>query len=271
MPIELSQPVKVVSQGEFHAIHHLMVGHAFAIHNQYGRMLDEKIYKNELAYRCAQDGLAAEREVLIRVRHGSYVKDYFIDLLLAGSTVVEAKCAATIAPAHRAQALNYVLLAGTHHGSLVNFRPLKVQPEFISTRLTPNGRRRFTVATHDWPDDTEYQHMREIVVSLCADVGLGLEVALYREAVATLIGVCSVLPQPVPIMAGSRQLGEHSMHLLRDGVGLAVTAATRFANTRKHLQRLLNHTTLDAIAWVNLPVNSVRFELLKRQNHLFEI
>ncbi|MBX7211905.1 MAG: GxxExxY protein [Verrucomicrobiaceae bacterium] len=251
----------MVSQDEFHAIHHVMVGHAFAIHNQYGRMLDENIYKNELAYRCAQGGLGAEREVLIRVRHGSFVKEYFIDLLLAGSTVAEAKCAATIAPAHRAQALNYVLLAGTHHGSLVNFRPLKVQSEFVSTTLTPDDRRRFSVATHNWPDDTEHQKLRETVVSLCADVGMGLEVALYREAVATLMGV---LPQSVPIMAGSRQLGEHSMHLLRDGVGLAVTAATRFADTRKHLQRLLNHTTLDAIAWVNLPLNSVRFELLKK-------
>ena len=262
MPIELSQPVHVVSQDEFHSIHHVMVGHAFAIHNQYGRMLDEKIYKSELAYRCAQDGLTAEREVLIRMRHGSFVKDYFIDLLLAGSTVAEAKCAAAIAPAHRAQALNYVLLAGTHHGSLVNFRPLKVQSEFVSTTLTPADRQRFSVVAHNWPDDTEHQKLREIVVSLCTDVGLGLEVALYREAVMMLVGGQSVLPQPIRIMAGSRQLGEHTMHLLRDSVGLAVTAATRFADTRKHLQRLLNHTTLNAIAWVNLSLNNVRFELL---------
>lgn len=264
MPIELSQPVKVVSQDEFHAIHHVMVGHAFAIHNQYGRMLDEKIYKSELAYRCAQGGITAEREVLIRVRHGTFVKDYFIDLLLAGSTVAEAKCAAAIAPAHRAQALNYVLLAGAHHGSLVNFRPLKVQSEFVSTTLTPADRRRFSAATHGWPEDTEHQKLRQTVESLCADVGLGLEVALYREAVATLMGGRSLLPQPVPIMGDSRQLGEHSMHLLRDGVGLAVTAVSKLADTRKHLQRLLNHAALDAIAWVNLPLNNVRFELLKK-------
>ncbi len=265
MPIELSQPVNVVSQDQFHSIHHVMAGHAFTIHNQFGRMLDEKIYKNELAYRCAQDGLTAEREVLIRVRHGSFVRDYFIDLLLAGSTVVEAKCASAIAPAHRAQSLNYVLLSGAHHGSLVNFRPLKVQSEFVSTRLTPDDRRRFSVTAHEWPDDSEHQELREVVLSLCTDVGLGLEVALYREAVATLIGRRSSLPDPIPIMAGSRQLGEQSLHILRDGVGLAVTAATRSADTRKHLQRLLNHTTLDAMAWVNLPLNNVRFELLKKK------
>ncbi|MDA0224980.1 MAG: hypothetical protein O2975_02585 [Proteobacteria bacterium] len=91
-------PIQVISQDAFHAIHRVMLGHAFAIHNQYGWLLDEKIYKVEPAHRCMAAGVAAVREVLIRVCHGAFSKDYFIDLLLEGSTVTEGKCAQAIVP-----------------------------------------------------------------------------------------------------------------------------------------------------------------------------
>ena len=69
-----------------------MLGHAFDIHNQYGKLLEEGFYKSELAERCRKAGLSVLREVPIRVWHGHFSKDYFIDLLLDGSTIVEGKC-----------------------------------------------------------------------------------------------------------------------------------------------------------------------------------
>lgn len=244
-----------------------MLGHAFAIHNEYGRLLDESLYKTELAHRCLTSGLAVAREVLIRVRHGVFSKDYFIDLLLDDSTITEGKCAQSLLQSHRGQALTYLLMAGVHHGSLVNFRPLKVQREFVSTQLTLELRRRFELSAHSWPDDSEHRRLREIAVAFCSDVGLGLDVTLYRQAFTTLMGGHSVLPQTVPILAGPRIIGQHSLHLVRESVGLAVTAASKIADTRHHLQRLLNNTALEGIAWVNLPLNEVRLEFLKRQNH----
>ena len=132
VPIEASIPIRVISQDAFHAIDHVMLGHAFAVHNEYGRLLDESFYKSEVAHRCVRDGIAVKREVLIRVRHATFHKDYFIDMLLDGSTVIEGKAVEAIAPSHQGQALNYLLLAGTHHGSLVNFRPTRVQRDFVS-------------------------------------------------------------------------------------------------------------------------------------------
>jgi hypothetical protein len=69
VPIELSIPIRVISQDAFHAIDHVMLGHAFAVHNEYGRLRDEAFYKAELAHRCLREGLTVSREVLIRVRH----------------------------------------------------------------------------------------------------------------------------------------------------------------------------------------------------------
>jgi GxxExxY protein len=106
VPIELSIPIRVISQDAFHAIDHVMLGHAFAVHNEYGRLRDEAFYKAELAHRCLREGLTVSREVLIRVRHAHFRKDYLIDMLLDGSTVIEGKAVEAIAPSHHGQALN---------------------------------------------------------------------------------------------------------------------------------------------------------------------
>ena len=58
-----------------------------------------------------------------------------------------------------------------------------------------------------------------------------------------------------------------SMYLVTDDVGLAVTAMPGLKDTRQHLQRLLNNRRLQGIAWVNLPLNELRFEFLRRQSH----
>ncbi len=267
MPIELPTPIRVISQDEYHAIDRVMLGHSFAIHNEFGRLLDEKFYKAELAYRCSQVGLQANREVMIRVRHAHFTKDYFIDLLLADSTIVEGKCVEMLSPSHRGQALNYLLLAGTHHGSLVNFRPLKVKREFVSNQLSHDLRRRFATSHYHWPDDATHQQLMDVAIAFCADIGLGLDLPLYRQAFLTLLGGPFVLPQRVPISSGERVVHEHEMFLVTEDVGLGVTAMPDVDDTRRHLQRLLNNTRLKGIAWVNLPLNEMRFEFLKRQNH----
>lgn len=109
MPILPSLPITAITQSDFHRIDKQMLGHAFAIHNQFGRLLDEAIYKQELADRRTADGLEAHREVRIRVEHGSFVKDYFIDLLLCGSTIIEAKTVKELLATHHGQGIRACL------------------------------------------------------------------------------------------------------------------------------------------------------------------
>ena len=265
MPIELSTPIAIISQDEFHAIDRAMMRHAFDIHNQFGRLLDEAIYKTELTDRCLAQGFTVQREVLIRVRHQGFSKDYFIDLLLNGSTIIEAKTARVLTEANRGQGLNYLLLAGTHHGSLVNFRPTRVKREFLSTTLTHEERTLFTTTGTRWPADDDHTRLRDQTINFAADVGLGLDIHLYREGITTLIGHAN--RHLVPVLSGSKQVGHHEMHLLREDVGLTITALTDLADCRMHLQRLLAITSLASIAWVNLNLHSIHFGHLTRQNH----
>ena len=261
MPIEPSVPITAISQEQFHEVDRVMMGHSFDIHNQFGRLLDEVIYKTELADRCSQNGFQIQREVLIRVRHHAFVKDYFLDLLVGGSTILEAKTVKELTEAHHGQGVNYLLLAGTHHGSLVNFRPARVERKFLSTRLTHAIRGRFETTELSWPQDDEHARLRDCVIDLCRDVGLGLDLPLYREAIARLTGSSGHV---VPIVYGTKTIGHQEMNLLRPDVGLAVTALSELNDYRSHLKRLLAITPLSGIAWVNLKLGAIHFEGLRR-------
>src|SRR6266567_2371985 len=131
MPIEVSTRIEPCDQETFHALDRRVMREVFDIHNEFGRLLDEDLYKCELAARCASIGvLPVEREVQIRVTHQGFVKDYFMDFLLCNGFMLEAKAAECLVAAHRGQSLNYLLLAGLKHGCLVNFRAERVQHEF---------------------------------------------------------------------------------------------------------------------------------------------
>src|SRR5262245_18774383 len=146
MPIHVESQIYVYGQEEFHAIDWRIMRIVFDVHNEFGRFLDETLFKREIAARCVSLGIRpAQLEVRIRVVHESFIKDYFMDMLVAGGVLIEAKTVEQLTPAHRNQALNYLLLAGLHHGRLLNLRTERVQFEFVSTRLTHELRRQFSV------------------------------------------------------------------------------------------------------------------------------
>ena len=261
MPIQPAIPIACIIQQEYHQIDERMVGHSMAIHNQFGRLLDEFVYKKELAERCSKDGMPAQREVRIQVTHRDFVKDYFIDLLLCGSTIIEAKTTKETLAAHKGQGINYLLLAGTHHGSLVNFRLPRMKRYFLSTRLTHELRRPFKTIEAGWPRDEDHARLRDCVMELVRDIGLGLDLPLYREAIAH---VATCPRQLVPLKNGSSSLGHHEMTILNEDVGIAITALSEQDEFRTHLDRLLQITPLAGMAWINLKLGEIRFEHLKR-------
>jgi GxxExxY protein len=58
---------------------------------------------------------------------GQLVGEYFADLLVEGSLVVELKCAERLANEHVAQCLNYLRASGLPVCLLVNFQKPKVE------------------------------------------------------------------------------------------------------------------------------------------------
>lgn len=267
MPIDVATEIRVFEQEEFHALDRNLMRIVFDVHNEFGRFLDEELYKREIAARWidAAPGIA-EREARITVTHESFRKDYLMDLLFNHGLMLEAKVAESVAPMHRTQGLNYLLLTGMRHGRLVNLRPERVEHEFLSTQLTPEKRRQFEIADLDWRTSNDgCAWLREKLIALLNDWGAFLEVALYRDAIVHFLGGLERVVRSVPVHSGVRLLGEQPVHLLTDDTAFAFTAViTDRSPKRKHQIRFLAHTPLRFIQWINFNRHRIEFTTLAK-------
>lgn len=253
--------ITVCSESEFYRLDEVVTGVAFEIHNELGRFLDEEVYKRELAYRLTKLGHQADREVRFMLSHGSYRKDYAADLIVGGSMVIEAKTAEKIVPAHQAQGVNYLHLAGTQHGTLLNFRSRRVEHVFLSTRLDSQTRKQMSVTKTGWRQATSAcDGMQTLLCELLADWGGFLETSVYREALFHLLGVRE---QPVTLFSGDREIGTHKFHLLDSHTAVAITSITKDHRLmQKHLTRLFAPTHLRAMQWINFNRHAVELTTL---------
>lgn len=262
MPIDLGTGVHIFDQDEFHALDRRVMGVVFAVHNEFGRLLDEALFKRAIAQRCSDQGIdPVAQEVRIQVTHETFRKDYFIDLLFGQGVMVEAKTAETLSPSHRAQSLNYLLLAGLKHGRLINLRPERVQHEYISTTLSPAERRQFKVVDNGWREPDEASAwLKHKCIELLQDWGAFLEVSLYREAIVHFLGGPTVACPAIGIFDGVRLLGHQSVCLLTKDTIFACTAVTHALDQIwEHQRRFLSHTQMQRVQWVNLNRAQIEF------------
>jgi GxxExxY protein len=267
MPIEIATEINVFHQQEFHAHTEKLLRIIFDVHNQFGRFLDETLYKSEIGARWAETGSGmAAREVRMTVRHETFRKDYFMDMLFNQGLMLEAKVAEALAAGHRAQGLNYLFLAGMKHGLLANLRPERVEHEFLSTTLTPTERRRFAFVDAGWHTvNEESKRLRERIAALLADWGAFLEVGLYREAITHLFGGAERVIVRVPVYSGERLVGQQSVHCLTPDTGFAFTALPgERTGMEEHQRRFLKHTPLTHIQWVNFNRHNIEFTTLTK-------
>lgn len=208
MPVVCDLPAKAVDQERFHEIDRAVMGQAFAVHNDLGRFFDEGVYQFELSKRCTQVGLAAQLEVPVTVSHQNFSKTYSLDLVVEGSVAYELKTVDALGGSHHKQLLNNLLLLGWRHGKLVNFRTPSVESRFVSTTLEPRDRALFDVKDREWVNSApEDDLLKKQGLELFHDLGLFLEVALYREALLRLMQKDSLGLQNVEILRENRSLG----------------------------------------------------------------
>ena len=170
MPIDVDSEIRVFDRDEFHALAHRVLGIAFDVHNEFGRLLDESIYKRAIALRCAATGiLPARQEVQINVRFEGFEKQYFMDLLCATGLMVEAKTVESLTKAHFSQTLHYLMLTGMSNGLLVNLRPERVTHQFVSTTLDPCHYPHFSdrnriASSAPWTNVLSFSQPRQMVI-----------------------------------------------------------------------------------------------------------
>ena len=212
MPIIRPTQTTRPSQEEFGALAYEVMEHVYAVHNEFGRFFDERVYKRELADRMT--GL--EVELPVTVVHESFSKTYQLDVLARRSGLFEFKAAEAIVARHRSQAVNYLLLFDLPHCKIINMRPESVTAEFVNCHQRLDDLRNPIVV--DSAFDSQIagaEFFRETLLSLIRDWGAGLEMGLFEEALTHFLGGEERVLLPVPVMGTRGFLHHQKMRLLR--------------------------------------------------------
>ncbi len=253
MPITCKTQIARMSQAEFTKLDYELMALAFKIHSEYGRFCHESVYQGAFVQACEDMGLSIKSELQVSVSHLSFSKHYYVDVLVGEGVLYELKTVERLVPEHRTQTLTYLILLGLCHGKLINWRAPSLQSEFVSTSLSDTTRREFSVNTMRW-DSTRRAaaEVHKTVVDLLNDWGAFLSVDLYRDAIMQLVTGTPASPRRVEIRNGARVIGRQPFYLIAPGTALAISASTTPRSFEKHLQRLLNHTKLENMFWVNM-------------------
>jgi len=94
----------------------------YEVYNTLGWGFLEKVYHLSLLHELRKRGLVAEPNAKIEVFYdGVRVGEYFADLLVENSVILELKSVEQLSPAHESQLLNYLKATDTEVGLLLNF------------------------------------------------------------------------------------------------------------------------------------------------------
>ena len=101
----------------------------FAIHRYHRHGHLEKVYENALAHRLRKTGLDVQQQYPLKVldEDGTSIGEYFADLVIEDTLIVELKACRTLATEHVAQMLGYLRSSRKEHGLLMNFGAYKFQ------------------------------------------------------------------------------------------------------------------------------------------------
>ncbi|PWU16044.1 MAG: hypothetical protein C5B50_14180 [Verrucomicrobia bacterium] len=261
MPIHLPEGLRILEEREFKQITYEVMEIAFAVHNEMGCLFDELIYKQAIAQRYRD----CRMELPIQVVAGTFSKTYYLDLLVGGGAPFEFKAAQFIVERHRAQFLNYLLLAELPHGKLVNFRGHLLEHEFINATWTRKQRTSFEVEDRDYkPMSSPGSDLKPIILDFLRDWGTCLDVELYQQAAVHFLGDQHAIT-PVEIFCGGAKVGCQKLHLLSPDTTLCISVLNDGLDRYEaQLRRLLKHTNLRATQWVNIGRKLVEFKTLYR-------
>jgi len=105
-----------------------IIGVFFDVYNELGYGFLESTYAEAMVMALMESGLTAVREVPVPVWfHGKKVGQYFADMVVNGSVLLELKAARNLESAHEAQLLHYLRATDIEVGLLLNFG---VRPQF---------------------------------------------------------------------------------------------------------------------------------------------
>ena len=254
MGIDIKHPVQALTDEAFRKLDYQVMALAFDLYNEIGNLWDENDYKEQLRERCISKGLKLQTEAMISVSHKEFNKSYFIDMLIEGA-VYELKTTADIAASHESQTLNYLFLTNTQHGKIINFRPDSLQWRFVSTSLSFNQRKLYSLSTGNWMQrEAADPCLPDLISELMDEWGAYLDLQLYKDAILFFIGL------------STDQLNKRFYSHLPDSL-IHITALSRKKNIyQKNLQKYLHASTCQYMDWINFDQNQIELHTLSKKS-----
>jgi GxxExxY protein len=270
MPIQPSLYLPTVSDDDFATIDRTVMECAYAVHNKFGRLFDERVYENALAASLRAEGFEVHTQVPILVTHNSFQKTYYLDLVV-DDMIYELKVVDGLTNEHEAQALNYAMLQNVRLVKLINFGEKKVRgkllsnavmgPERYEPEFSNSGMRFFTPHCKRL-----LTHLEEVV----HDLGTHLSSRVYNEILIHLFGGEAHCLRRTQLQSGQLILGTHIVQVHADGYAFIVTSiSTDPSAYLDHLRALLLHSRLNSIHWINF--NRSRIEIRTLDSKLEEV
>ena len=253
MPVTCPVKFEPLTEAEMKALDYAVMKHAFASHNELGRLCDEIVYQNDLAARLQAAGFSVRSQVPVHVTHRDFHKPYFLDLVVNERLLYELKAALTLIGDHDKQTLHYLFLLGGRYGKLVNFRPASVEHRIVNAVVSPEEQRRYELVLARWRAvEPRAALLRDVLVELCDAFGAYLEVSFYEEAVTHFLGGESAVLRRVTLTRDGLPLGPQAVHHLTEDTGFKLTAYTHPSeHAEVHVRRFFALTPLRVLHWIN--------------------
>ena len=121
---------------EVNQITEKIIGCAFTVSNKLGCGFLEKVYENALAHELRKSKLEVIQQYPIQVYYdGIVVGEYFADLFVQQTVIVELKAIKTLTDKDQAQCINYIKATKLPMCLLINFGNPKVEIKRIAGNL----------------------------------------------------------------------------------------------------------------------------------------
>ncbi len=265
MGIRLEETLELKTQDEFYAIDKIVTGYSFETQNIIGKFCHEKIYQEIIAQQCYKNNIKAVREFKVYVSHKDFSKTYKIDLLVDNGIIYEFKTVNSLNNNHKQQLINYLLLTEIKHGKLLNFSSSSVEYEFVSTTITKQDRYNFTINSDEWISVSKNcKKLKKILSEILQKWGTYLECSLYRDALIHFLGGEEKVIKSTTILFNGISVGEQKMYLLDDKTSFHISAITKSTEGyEKDIQRLLKHTKIKHIQWINMNRQNIVIKTIK--------
>ncbi|QEF96285.1 hypothetical protein Mal15_03120 [Stieleria maiorica] len=261
MAIDCNLEIDDLEGESFDEIDSLVMQCAYASQNRLGRLCDESVYERDLAIRLKSEGICdVYTQVPVYVSVDTYQKTFRLDLV-AGHAIYELKTVDAWTGAHDAQVLTYAMIMNVRHGKLLNFRPPRVQGRLRYNRVPTADRFRIQINDDRWaPVSAGCERLHDLMCRITDELGMFLDRRLYRDALVHFHGGDFVCARRLPLVCDDVKLGSHRFLLHHGRCAFIVTALTRsHSEYEPHLKRLIEHSDVEAIQWINLNRSELQF------------